>query len=500
MLGVAGAYLLRALAESGAVPRIAVVSAGIAYAFLWLVWAGLARKGPRFKSSIYACTSALILAPMLWELTLDFHLLPASITAAILCAYAAAALALVWKREIVPVLRVSWIAAAGLSLALAIASHALLPFVAALLGLAMLSDLVPGRDRMPEIRWLVALATDAAIWILIYVYFNPQSAHPDYPQLSRVALVAPGVVVFALFGASTILQTVARRVRITAFAVVQTTIAFFLAAVSIADFAPASSGTILGIASLVLAVACAAAVFLVFAGAEQARSRAVFSAWCAALLLCGFWLCLPAGWAAASLGSFAVIATVVGGRKGWISLQWYGAVFMISAAAGSGLLKFAGNALAGSPAGAPALAEWFAAACAVACYATTKPRAEEPRTIQALHLGLATLATGAVTAFAAQGLVGLIALRVIPEAHHLAFIRTLTLCAAALALAFLGAQWRRSELTRLGYVMLALVAVKLVAEDLRHGHLEYIAGSIFLFAVTLIAAPRVARVSQKALQ
>jgi hypothetical protein len=77
--------------------------------------------------------------------------------------------------------------------------------------------------------------------------------------------------------------------------------------------------------------------------------------------------------------------------------------------------------------------------------------------------------------------------------HHLAFIRTLTICAAALALAFSGAHWRRVELTRIGYAALALVAAKLVFEDLRLGHLEFIAASIFLFAVTLIAVPRIAR-------
>ena len=32
-----------------------------------------------------------------------------------------------------------------------------------------------------------------------------------------------------------------------------------------------------------------------------------------------------------------------------------------------------------------------------------------------------------------------------------------------------------------------------VFEDLRHGHLAFIAASIFLFAVTLIVVPRVAR-------
>jgi predicted tellurium resistance membrane protein TerC len=77
-------------------------------------------------------------------------------------------------------------------------------------------------------------------------------------------------------------------------------------------------------------------------------------------------------------------------------------------------------------------------------------------------------------------------------------IRTVALCIAALLLVSGGARWRRRELTRLGYAAIALVAVKLVTEDLRHGHLAYIAASIFLVAFTLIAAPRVARARQKA--
>jgi hypothetical protein len=93
--------------------------------------------------------------------------------------------------------------------------------------------------------------------------------------------------------------------------------------------------------------------------------------------------------------------------------------------------------------------------------------------------------------------VGLTALKVIPGAHHVAFIRTLTACTAAIALAYGGAHWLRMELTRIGYATLALVAVKLLLEDLRHGHLAFIAGSIFLFAITLIVVPRVGRVGQR---
>ncbi len=46
MLGIAGAYVLRAVAETSSLPRLAVACAGIAYAFLWLAWAARVRGGP----------------------------------------------------------------------------------------------------------------------------------------------------------------------------------------------------------------------------------------------------------------------------------------------------------------------------------------------------------------------------------------------------------------------------------------------------------------------
>jgi hypothetical protein len=68
-----------------------------------------------------------------------------------------------------------------------------------------------------------------------------------------------------------------------------------------------------------------------------------------------------------------------------------------------------------------------------------------------------------------------------------------------LALAFGGAHWSRRELTRIGYAILVLAAVKLLLEDLRHGHLGYITASIFVYAVSLIAMPRLARIGQRAI-
>jgi hypothetical protein len=500
MLGVAGAYVLRAVAETSTLPRMIVAAAGIVYAFLWLVWAARVRGGPRFTSSIYASTSALILAPMLCELTLRFEVLPAAAAAVVVCAFAVVAFALAafTPRDLKPVVRVACIAAAALALALAIVSHALLPFVIVLLILAAVCEFVPRCDRVPEVRALIALAADASIWILIYVYFAGQTAHEGYPALGRGALLAPGIAIFGLFAANVGVKTVVRARPITIFEIVQAIIGFLLAAVSVADFGQPAGLAILGATCLIFSAACYAAVFTIFSRAPDQRNSAVFAAWAAALLLAGSFLCLPTLILILLLGAAALAAVGLSRRECWRVFEFYGMFFLLAASAASGLLNFLVNALVGTPGGAPAASVWLIAVCALLCYRLARPRQNERWIPQTLHLGFAALAAGAVAGLFVDGLVALTAFSVIPGAHHLALIRTVALCAAALGLVSGGAHWRRRELTRLGYAALALVAVKLVTEDLRHGHLAYIAASIFLVAFTLIAAPRVAHARQKA--
>ena len=63
MLGMAGAYVLRAVAESGSFPKLAAVALAIAYALAWLIRAARVPVGEWFAATIYSGTSALILAP-----------------------------------------------------------------------------------------------------------------------------------------------------------------------------------------------------------------------------------------------------------------------------------------------------------------------------------------------------------------------------------------------------------------------------------------------------
>ena len=113
--------------------------------------------------------------------------------------------------------------------------------------------------------------------------------------------------------------------------------------------------------------------------------------------------------------------------------------------------------------------------------------------VQLLSAGLAV---SAVATFLVSVLVWLTESGLTPAIHHVAVIRTLITCALALALAFSGARWQRVELVWLAYGTLACVTVKLLLEDLRHGHPGSVAVSISFYAVALIATPRMSRLGR----
>jgi len=497
LLGIAGAYLLRAVAESSSLPKTAVAAVAILYALGWLVWASRVKAGDWLAGTTYACTSALILAPMLWELTLRFNVLPAAVSAVVVCGFVVAASALAWKRDFAPVLWVANFTGVAIALTLAIASHQILAFTAVLLLMMLIGEYAAGCNHESGVRVLVALAADTAVWALLYIYSSPESTRADYPALGSAALLAPGLGLFLIFGLSLIYRTVLKRKAITVFETIETMIAFLLAACSLIYFGPPASALGLGVFSVVLSGAAYAGAFVYFDCAAERRNYLVFASWSAALFLGGSLLCVPQGWQPLWLSVAAVAATFASTRLQRFALELHGMVFLLAAAGISGLLKGVFDSLAGTVPGAPGMSVCVVSVSAVVCYAVIKPCQEKKWTRQFLSTVFAALAIAALAALTVQGLAWLTALKVIPGAHHLAFIRTLTVCAAAIALAYSGAHWRRMELTRIGYAALGLLAVKLVLEDLRHGHLGFIAGSIFLFAITLIVVPRVARMGQK---
>ena len=500
MLGIAGAYVLRAVAESAALPRIAVAAIAIAYALAWMVWAARV-KAAGLSSVIYAGTSALIFIPMVWELTLSFGVLTPSAAAAILGVFVLSATALAWLRNLSPVFWIANLAAAIAALALSIATREFVPFLALLLLMALVAEVASVRNRARALRYFLAAVADLAIWGYLFIYSGPPSARVDYPTLSLASLLAPACLLFLLYAASIAFRTVLLRPTVSVFEILQSATSFALVAFSVLSFTPQSGSIVLGqlflgVLCLLLAAACYGLVFTVARGADAGRNTQVFAAFATGFLICGSLLSLPLIPLALTLSLAAIAATLLGVRLNRLTGQVHGLVLVTTAASASGLIDYDFHSLAGTLPATFSPATGVAAVCALVCYAVVKAVPGEARVRQSLRLIPAAIAACTLAALLMQGILALVALHIVTGVHHVAFLRTFSVCAVALALAYAGVRMRRPELIQITYAALAFVAAKLIFEDLRHGHFEFIAASIFLFAISLMIVPRLSRMGQ----
>jgi hypothetical protein len=494
-LGIAGAYLLRALAESGALPQLAVVTVALTYAVAWLVWAAQARSATGFARAAAAVTAALILSPMLWELNLRFHVLPDWVTAAVLGAFVVLASALGWKYNLAAVVGLSTFAAAITALALLVATRDPAPFMLALLAMAAAAETAACRNRWLGLRWIAAAAADLGALALILVYAAEGGAPPEYKLVAATLLIAMLAAGFLIYEASVVYRTVVLLRRISIFEIAQTAVAFLLAAAGILRLSP-SAGAALGAFCLLAAAVAYWAAFTRLARLPESRSYHVFATWAAALFLMGSLLLLPGPLPALWLALAAVAAVSIGVRWPRMTISFHGAVFVAAAAVVSGLLEYAGRALAGDlPPGSPGWRILITAAATGVCYAIAARSLPEkdPWTQRLLRLVLA--APAAFVAAALAVILCALALTLVTSMSPplLAATRTLVMCLAALALALAGSRWKRIELAWLAYAFIAFCTVKLLFEDLRSGSAGSLAASLFFYGMAWVLVPRLAR-------
>ncbi len=115
------------------------------------------------------------------------------------------------------------------AVALAIATHDVLPFVFALLLALTVVEYARVRSYSQPVWPLIALVTDGAVWGMIFIYSGPQNARAEYPELGVVALVFPACLLFAINATSVAVRAILQEHKITVFEIVQVMIAFGLA-------------------------------------------------------------------------------------------------------------------------------------------------------------------------------------------------------------------------------------------------------------------------------
>ena len=210
LLGLAGAYLLRAITESATVAPQVGVAIGLLYAILWLIWAARTPAARRLEAALHSLTSVLVLCPLLWEATLRFHAVTTWAAGAILLFFTVFGLAVSWRKDLLIVATIATLAGLGTAAALLMATHDVLPFTLVFLAIAAAVEASACLNHWLSERWLAATAADLAILLATWLVTNERGLPPAYAPIPHAWLLTAQVALLAIYLSSTIVRTLLR--------------------------------------------------------------------------------------------------------------------------------------------------------------------------------------------------------------------------------------------------------------------------------------------------
>jgi hypothetical protein len=492
VLGIAGAYLLRALAEAGPIPKLPVLLLAIGYAALWMIWAVRTHDRNKFASATYGATSVLILAPLLWESTVRFQVIPTAFTAMVLVAFFMLVLTLSWRRKLQVIPWIATLTVVITALALIIATRDLVSLTAAILAVGAITEIGACLGHHLELRFVPALAADFVIWLLVDVTTSAEAVPEGYHPTNAVVISILCFALLTIYGASAVVRNFGLRQRISVFEIIQGVLAFIVATFGILR-ADGSASSALGGLYLLLAAACYWGALSFFADESYPRNRRVSATWAAALLLAGTFLLFSAKFQVPCLCLSGLTAAFLYSYTRKFSLGLHASFYLAAATAVSSLPAFGRDALAGALPSSPHWNVWIIGFAALLCYLVGARVHESSIQRRWLWVVPAVLIGFAGAAIVIVMLSEIISARMELSPSRLSVIRTIVNCVLALVLSFAGSRWKHVELGWVAYAAVAFGTLKLLLEDLRFGNAASLVVSLLCYGSILILLPRLAR-------
>lgn len=493
VLGMAGAYLLRAAAESEVIPKLAVVLAALVYAWIWQFFSVRAGKNSRAAEVIYGITAALILFPMLWESTLRFQVLPAWVTATILFGSVLSAAILEWRRESPAALWAAVIFSSATGLGLFIATRDPLPFVLALMLTFAMTEFTACTGRWLGLRIAAAVPLNLALCALLYLAAQPEGFLSEYRAVRAPALLLLFAAAVVISAGAAEFRVIRLRKEIAWQEILQMTVSFALLFAAVAELAGSTATKTFGVSCFLASGAYYFEAFVSKQTQEDSRNFRFYATCGGALFLIGSYFCLPDAARVPWLSVSAVLSTALIGNTKRVTLGFHGFLWLTAAEISSGLMTYASQAFAGGlPAGAPATG-WTLAASAAVCSILLSLRTGEAWDIRVLRYCSVANTSFLVGAFSIAGIVAILPGGGLASVARLSFLRTFLICATTLVLALMGSRWKRRELVWVAYTAIGLGTVKLLLEDLRLGSKGSFALSLLAYGVLLAVIPRLVR-------
>lgn len=506
VLAIAGAYLLRAVAESGAVPRWMMLVAGMVYACVWLVWAARSHRTNGFASGVYALTAAAILAPLLWEGTVRFGVFTPGTAALALVGFVGLSLGVSWKERLETIPWVAMVIGVGTAAALLVETHELRVLTGGILTMALVADVTSWSGRWTGLRALPGAGAIFAVGVMGMVITSGEGVAASYRTMSAGEATAICVGMVVVFGLGLVVRGFGLKMRWTVVEIALAVVAVGLGTwVSLRATQGGAAG-FWGVVFLGMAGVCYWGALKRFGVKNEIRNskleirdsatdtkwnRRVSANFAAALMLAGSYLLLRGNGQAVLLSAAAVCAVLVFRRTGYLSLGMHGSFYLLAAGAVCGFFVYAGQALAGTVPAWPGWSFWMVAAAGLASYLVGSRSSGKEWNARALWMVPAAVVGFAVAAAVVAGIAGMGAGEL--SASRLAMVRTVVTCVAALGLAYAGSRWKRAELGWVAYGAIGLGALKLVLEDLRFGNAGTLMVSLLVYGAILVLLPRVMR-------
>jgi hypothetical protein len=481
LLGLAGAYVLRALTDARTVPHNVGVFAAILYAILWLVWAARTSAARRAQAALYSLTSALVLGPLLWEATIRLHVLSPRTCSAVLFVFTVFGLIVSWRKNLLIVATTATLTGVLTSIALLLGTDDVMPFLFVLLAIAAAVEVSACFEHWLNERWLTAAAADLAVLLATYLVTNANGLPDSYAPIPRGALLASQMALLAIYFSSTLFRTLLRGHSLNIFETAQLALAFLIAI---------GGGLRLGadphiLAGMAIVSLSSAAACYWLALAERGRNFVIYSAYGFLLSIAGTLIALSYP-VSAAIWSVLAIACLAGGRFG---LSWYAVLYLLSALVASEAFNDATRSILGGADTHVALVPVLSATIfAVASYLLAL-RNSPNRILHAIFAGFAFWLLAGTAAAVLTGAYHQFFGAVAPHAYC-ATLRTGVLAGGAVGLAFAVLAWKRAELRPLIYVAMGFGAYRLLFLDLRQDVKPALVLSLLAYGAALMFLPR----------
>ncbi len=503
VLGLAGAYLLRAVAESGVFPARFTFTLAVLYSVAWLLWSGRSPAERKPAVWLYALTSVMILPPLLWEAATRFGLVTAGEASVILVAFCMIGLAVSWQRNLLVVATLSTLAAVGTAGALLIGTHNVLPFTFAFLAIAAAVEICASLNHGLGQRWLAAGVADFSVLLATWLVTNPNGLPEVYAPLPATYLFTAQIALVVVYLSSVMVRTLLRGFQFTSFETVQCVLAFVIGVGGALRLSAGDPRFSLAIAAFLLV--CGASCYTISFGVlerhgSHGRNFFTYSTFGILLVFAGYRMLLGG----ASLGVvFSALALgCMGAGNLWskLMLEVHAGVYLLLALSHSGAIQQATRFLLGDDVwpgiAATALAAGSAVAAVVYLLALgSAPAIGGARKFIAFRLGLAIVMTWQILGVTTGGMTGILhALSgFAPGDPYCATVRTGAFVAAALLLAAVSSRAGFQDFSKLVYPLMIVAAGRLVGIDLRQDHKTSLFLSLLFFGAALMLIPRLRR-------